>query len=380
MYVLIEITPTIQLQVIKQELVNNLVTGNFDNNTNGELKLLQKGYQTRRVFIKGNNISELVLILKKRLQVNKSSTIQSGDYGCIYLKNLVKSRTILGILEDSSLDLELYSNKRALKGNSSQNQNTAATTTWIHNVDTNSSSLVSTKRSSNLRNKKSYFEGLLKQQQQQQQRHECNSKDCCLTLIEMVKNSNIKQLLSHICKVIVKNGWCVHQLFNYVDYQVQDAKLNEQIFKILSEKMNDIKNACELGGSLNICRNCQEQRQQQYQQYFLFRQKNSVQQNDIQQQIQPNEVMQQSKYTNSIQQFSLVHQESSLEQPQVQPYITAEKQQNQQLHNNNSSRKENYYINLKQIQDDSIKKHVSLQEVARSWSQSPITKSINNKQ
>ncbi|KAL4462247.1 hypothetical protein ABPG72_011180 [Tetrahymena utriculariae] len=363
----------------EEKTINSAVNGNFDdddddNNTKGELKLLQKGCQTRRVFIKGSNISEFILILKKRLQVKKSNIIEGGGYGCIYFKNPVKSNTIFGILENSSLDLELYSSKRA-KGTfdsffpssselsssfqsskSSQNKKIAAT--WMHNSNTNSSSLVSAnteqikqllenQAKQQLEKQKELIGDLLKQQQQQQG-HQCNSKDCCRTLLEMIKNTNIKQLLGHM------------------------------------QKMNDIKNACELGGNLNICRNCQEQRQQQHQQYFLCCQKNSVQQNDIiQQQIQPNEVMQQSQqYTNSIQQqFSFVHQESSLEQPQVQQGIALEKQQQQaQQFQNNPRRQENHQQHLKQVQDDSIKKHVSMQEVARSRSQSPITKSINKKQ
>ncbi|KAL4463664.1 hypothetical protein ABPG72_015340 [Tetrahymena utriculariae] len=389
----------------EEKTINSVVNGHFDdNNTNGELKLLQKGCQTRRVFIKGSNISEFVLILKKRLQVKKSIIIEGGGYGCIYFKNPVKSSTIFSILENSSLNLELYSSKRA-KGTfdsffpspselsssfqsskSSQNKKIAAT--WMHNTNTNSSSLVSAnteqikqllenQAKQQLEKQKELIGGLLKQQQQQQG-HQCSSKDCCLTLLEMIKNSNIKQLLGHMCKVVVKNGWCVHQLFNYVDHEVQDVKLNEQIFQIISEKMNDIKNACELGGNLNICKNCQEQRKQQ--QYFLC-QNNLIQQNNIKQQIQPNEVMQQSsEYINGIQFFSFVRQEDLLEQPQVQECIVVEKQQVAQQFHNNPRRQESHQQHLKQVQDDSIKKHVSMQEVARSRSQSPITKSINKKQ
>ncbi|KAL4485322.1 hypothetical protein ABPG72_008498 [Tetrahymena utriculariae] len=367
-------------EVEEEKTINSAVNGNFDdddddddddNNTKGELKLLQKGCQTRRVFIKGSNISEFILILKKRLQVKKSNIIEGGSYGCIYFKNPVKSNTIFGTFDSffpSSSELSSWFQS----SKSSQNKKIAAT--WMHNTNTNSSSLVSAnteqikqllenQAKQQLEKQKELIGDLLKQQQQQQG-HQCNSKDCCRTLLEMIKNTNIKQLLGHMCKVIVKNGWCVHQLFNYVDYEVQDVKLNEYVFQIISEKMNDIKNACELGGNLNICRNCQEQRQQQHQQYFLCCQKNSVQQNDIiQQQIQPNEVMQQSQqYTNSIQQqqFSFVHQESSLEQPQVQQGIALEKQQQQQAQQfqNYPIRQENHQQHLKQVQDDSIKKHI----------------------
>ncbi|KAL4463653.1 hypothetical protein ABPG72_015329 [Tetrahymena utriculariae] len=354
--------------------------------------------QTRRIFAQGANIREFSAILQNRvktrvkLQMLSSSSSSSNattNKGVISFKSVVLTSTIQKILHESGLELILLASKSTSKKLSDhflQSSSSLCESQSSQSPDQVGSLRMMIYDEKMICDIAQKVIEINQQQQEQAKGHQCNSKECCFTLLDMAKNSNTKQLLGHMCKVIVKNGWCVHQLFNYVDYEVQDVKLNEQIFQIISEKMNDIKNACELGGNLNICRNCQEQRQQQHQQYFLCCQKNSVQQNDIiQQQIQPNEVMQQSQqYTNSIQQqqFSFVHQESSLEQPQVQQGIALEKQQQQQAQQfqNNPRRQENHQQHLKQVQDDSIKKHISMQEVARSRSQSPITKSINKKQ
>ncbi|KAL4464913.1 hypothetical protein ABPG72_011170 [Tetrahymena utriculariae] len=76
-----------------------------------DLKVLQRGHQTRRVFIQGKNVSELLLILKMRLQV-KSVQVE-GEYGCISFKNPVKTDLIIVLYENSSLKLQLYLSRRS---------------------------------------------------------------------------------------------------------------------------------------------------------------------------------------------------------------------------------------------------------------------------
>ncbi|KAL4463669.1 hypothetical protein ABPG72_015345 [Tetrahymena utriculariae] len=76
-----------------------------------DLKVLQKGHQTRRVFIQGKNVSEFVLILKMRLQV-KSVQVE-GEHGCVSFKNPVKTDLILDLYGNSSLKLQLYLSRRS---------------------------------------------------------------------------------------------------------------------------------------------------------------------------------------------------------------------------------------------------------------------------
>ncbi|KAL4463665.1 hypothetical protein ABPG72_015341 [Tetrahymena utriculariae] len=360
--------------------------------------------QTRRIFLIGDNIREFSVILQNRVKtkvklqvlpssspnvnlnvnlnvnVNVNANANATNKGVINFKSVVLTNTIQRILHESGLDLVILASKSS--STKLNNQFLSSQSQFSSQPASSSSSSsfceeeFSQKSSSQQLNPLIYDEKMvndiaqklteINQQQQQQKWHQCISEDCCSTLLEMAKNQNKKQITSHLYRVLMRNSWCIHQLMDYVDKQVLDKKLNEQVFEIIVEKINEIKNVSDTIGNLNICQICQEQKSKSIISNLPI-QKSLIQDN-IQNNCQQSLIMQQQQYLG--QQFSFIRTEQN-QQSYIQP-----QQQQQQFYSSLNQQEVvavDYQQHLKQVQSNSVQKFVKRHEDARqkSRSQSP---------